>query len=81
VTWNAANLQDATWNGNGYTTVDDVSSQLGLHAGLGLSFALGKSVSADLEGRYIGWVSDSTPESQSAPGALQATAGLMVHFK
>jgi hypothetical protein len=81
VTWNSANMVDATYTGSGYSTVNDVSSQLGLHAGLGLELGLGKTASIDLEGRYVGWVSDSTPESPSAPGALQATAGLMIHFK
>lgn len=52
--------------------------QTGLHAGLGLELAMGRTAALDLEGRYIGWVSESLVND--APGALQATAGLMFHF-
>lgn len=79
VTWNGANVQSEVWNGVGYETTRTMDSQWGLHAGLGLEFGIGKSVAFDLEGRYIGWVDERLP--YEAPGALQATAGLLVHFK
>jgi hypothetical protein len=81
VTWNGGSVTDDVWMGDTYVAATDVSSQLGLHGGLGVELAMGKSVALDFEGRYIGWVSDSTPDMPSAPGALQATGGLVVHFK
>ncbi|MEQ1570590.1 MAG: outer membrane beta-barrel protein, partial [Myxococcota bacterium] len=81
VTLNSASIADDVWTGESYTSTASKGGQLGLHGGLGLELALGKSVALDLEGRYIGWVTPSALEVQTAPGALQATAGLMVHFK
>jgi len=79
VTWNAANMGSEVWTGTGYETVQSVDSQWGLHGGLGVEFALGNNFAFDLEGRYIGWLDERVVGE--APGALQATAGLMVHFK
>ncbi|MEQ1505756.1 MAG: hypothetical protein ABMB14_26210, partial [Myxococcota bacterium] len=74
-TWNAASFADPI-SGVGARTVD---GQVGLHAGLGLELALGRSAALDFEGRYIGWMDERLPTE--APGAIQATAGLLVHFK
>jgi opacity protein-like surface antigen len=60
----------------GLTAIGD--GQVGVHGGVGLELALGHTAALDLEGRYIGWVTDSAVNS--APGAIQATAGLLFHF-
>ena len=79
VTYNAANFGSEVWNGTAYEAVRTVDSQWGLHGGLGVEFALGDNFALDLEGRYIGWLDERAPGE--APGALQATAGLLFHFK
>lgn len=53
--------------------------QWGPHAGLGIEFALGKSVALDLEARYIGFLT-AGGDDPTLPGAVQTTAGVMVHF-
>lgn len=72
VTFNRETLADDL----GLAAVAD--GQTGLHAGLGLEFALGRTAALDLEGRYIGWLTDSAVND--APGAFQTTAGLVFHF-
>jgi hypothetical protein len=76
-TWNARSEIDETWNGESYTTLENSYKQWGLHGGLGLELALGKSAAIDLETRAIGWLDR---EPGDAPLALQATAGLLFHF-
>jgi len=76
-TWNARNVTHEEFDGESFTSKETGYGQWGLHAGLGLELALGKSVAIDLEGRYVGWLSR---EQGDAPGALQTTAGLLVHF-
>jgi hypothetical protein len=79
VTWNGASFADEVWNGNGYDAIRTVDSQWGLHGGLGLELGLGKNFALDFEGRYIGWLDERSVGE--APGAIQATAGVMFHFK
>jgi hypothetical protein len=76
-TWNDRQLTEEVSEDGHFQTIDTGYSQWGLHAGLGLEFALGKSAALDLEGRYIGWLDR---EKGDAPGALQPTASLLLHF-
>ena len=77
VTYNALQAnQELT--GEGRSTFSDFGHGLtGLHAGAGIELALGRSIALDFEGRYVGWL-DRT--STDPVGALQGTAGLLVHF-
>lgn len=77
VTWNGRNVTNEVWTGETYESFESGLAQWGLHGGVGLEIALGKSVALDLEGRYIGWLAR---ERGDAPGAVQATGGLLVHF-
>ncbi len=79
VTYDARNIQDDIYNGGTSATVIANDALWGLHGGLGLELAMGKSLALDLEGRYIGYL-DKSPTDPSLPGALQLTGGLMVHF-
>jgi len=79
VTYGARNLNDAIGTDGTSATVIAQDSLWGLHGGLGVELALGDRVALDLEGRYIGYL-DKAPEDPSAPGALQLTGGVMVHF-
>jgi hypothetical protein len=76
-TWNDRSVTHEEFDGASFTSKDSGYDQWGLHAGLGLELALGKSVALDLEGRYVGWLQR---DKGDAPGALQTTAGLLVHF-
>jgi opacity protein-like surface antigen len=76
-TWNDRQLIEEQVDGDKHSTADVGYSQWGLHGGLGLEIALGKSVALDLEGRYIGWLERAKGD---APGALQTTGALLVHF-
>jgi len=49
------------------------------HAGLGLELALGRSVAFDIEARYLSQM-QSIEADPAAGGALQATAGILIHF-
>jgi len=49
------------------------------HAGLGLELALGRSVAFDIEARYLSEM-QALSDDPLSDGAVQATAGLMVHF-
>lgn len=51
----------------------------GPHAGVGIEFALGKSVALDFDARFIGYV-NKTPEDPSAAGAFQGNMGLNFYF-
>jgi opacity protein-like surface antigen len=51
----------------------------GPHAGVGVEFAFGKNVALDLEARYTGYL-NTERDDPSLPGALQTTAGFLVHF-
>ena len=50
------------------------------HAGLGLELALGRSIAVDIEGRYLSQMQALSDDPLSEGGAVQATAGLLVHF-
>jgi len=58
-------------------TVNDV--QWGPHIGLGVEFALGRSVALDLEARGVGFMGQDDADPR-LPGVVQTTAGLKVHF-
>jgi hypothetical protein len=77
VTWNGRSEIDEIVNGNTTTTLENRYAQWGLHGGLGLEFALGKSAAIDLEARTIGWLNRQPGD---APLAIQATGGLLFHF-
>ena len=62
------------------TVVSTGAPQYGLHGGLGVEFSLGKNLAFDLEGRYVGYVNENSPEDPSVPGAFTTTAGFLVHF-
>lgn len=79
VTWNALNLGGDDIGRVGVDGGSAVDGQWGLHGGLGLELAMGNNFALDLEGRYVGWLDERGPTD--APGALQATAGLLYHFK
>jgi hypothetical protein len=49
------------------------------HAGLGMELALGRSLALDIEARYLSQM-QALSDDPLADGAVQATAGLMVHF-
>ncbi|MCB9779681.1 MAG: hypothetical protein H6742_14040 [Alphaproteobacteria bacterium] len=51
----------------------------GPHAGLGIEFAIGKKMSLNFDGRYIGYV-DVQPEDVAVPAAFQGNMGLNFHF-
>jgi opacity protein-like surface antigen len=51
----------------------------GPHAGAGVEFAFGKKAALDLEARYVGWL-NAGGDDPTAAGALQTTAGFVVHF-
>ncbi len=51
----------------------------GLHGGIGLELAIGDRFGIDLEGRYIGYMGQSTRDA-ALPGSFQTTAGVMYHF-
>jgi opacity protein-like surface antigen len=53
--------------------------QWGPHVGLGVEFALGKSVALDLEARYVGFIGQNSDDPR-LPGAMQTSAGVVVHF-
>lgn len=81
LTWDSRNFNDTLYD----TSVGEVSSyaaqdvRIGPHVGLGLEFALGKTVALDLEARYASFLGTSVDDA-TLPGALQTTAGVMVHF-
>jgi hypothetical protein len=50
------------------------------HAGLGLELAIGRSLAIDIEGRYLSQMQALSDDPLSEGGAVQATAGLLVHF-
>mgnify|MGYP000147078925 CR=1 FL=1 len=79
VTYDARNINDAIGSDGTSATVIAQDSLWGLHGGVGLELALGDRIALDLEGRYIGYL-DKSPTDPSAPGALQLTGGVMVHF-
>lgn len=82
VTYNAANVGfggDTLASGGTVGAMRALDAQWGLHGGLGVEFALGDNFALDLEGRYIGWIDERL--AGEAPGALQATAGVLLHFK
>ena len=51
----------------------------GPHAGVGIEFAFGNNVALDLEARYTGYL-NTEADDPTIPGALQTTAGFLVHF-
>jgi hypothetical protein len=51
----------------------------GPHAGLGIEFAIGKSVALDFDARFIGYVNKPENDPSSA-GAVTANMGLNVYF-
>jgi opacity protein-like surface antigen len=51
----------------------------GPHAGVGIELAFGKNVALDLEARYTGYLNTDV-DDPTIPGALQTTAGFLVHF-
>lgn len=53
--------------------------QWGPHVGLGVEFALGRSVALDLEARGVALIGQDESDPR-IPGMLQTTAGLKVHF-
>lgn len=59
--------------------LDTEDALWGPHAGVGIEFALGESVSLDFDARFIGYV-NTTPEDPSAPGAFQGNMGLNFYF-
>jgi hypothetical protein len=77
VTWNARNEIDEVFAGGESSMLENSYAQWGLHGGLGLELALGKSAAIDLEARTIGWLNRAPGD---APLALQATGGLLFHF-
>lgn len=68
-------VRDATAVEN--LTAKDV--QWGPHVGLGVEFALGRSVALDLEARGVGFIGQDAADPR-IPGMIQTTAGLKVHF-
>ncbi len=78
VTWNARSLEDQLATGSATTVVETTDALWGLHGGLGVELAMGNNFALDLEGRYVGWLDR---QEGDAPGAFQATAGLLFHFK
>jgi len=51
----------------------------GPHAGVGLELAFGDNVALDLEARYVGYL-NTERDDPTIPGALQTSAGFIVHF-
>jgi len=51
----------------------------GPHAGVGVELAFGRNVALDLEARYTGYL-NTERDDPTIPGALQTTAGFLVHF-
>lgn len=79
LTYTTRDIEDEIFQGGGLNTVDTSQSLFGPHAGLGVEFALGKSVALDIEARYTGYLNRQATDA-SLPGALSTTAGLMFHF-
>jgi opacity protein-like surface antigen len=67
-------------NTDSVTTVSTGAPLYGLHGGLGVEFAVGKNLAFDLEGRYIGYASDTTQDDLAVNGAFTTTAGFLIHF-
>lgn len=68
------------WSANGEQFQTNVmGTAWGPHAGVGLEFAIGQSLSLDVNGKYIGYV-NVEGDDPSAPSALQGNLGLNIYF-
>jgi opacity protein-like surface antigen len=82
VTYTGRSIEDTIYDrpSDSVYTVASNAPLFGLHAGVGVEFAIGKNLALDLEGRYIGYVSGTPENDPTIPGAFTTTAGLLVHF-
>jgi len=79
LTYTTRNIEDEIFQFDGINNIETRQPLVGPHVGLGVEFALGKSVALDLEARYTGYLNRDISDA-SLPGALTTTAGLMFHF-
>jgi opacity protein-like surface antigen len=77
-TWNARSLEEQIGSESATTIIETTDALWGLHGGLGVELAMGDNFALDLEGRYVGWLDRHEGDP---PGALQANAALLFHFK
>jgi opacity protein-like surface antigen len=79
LTYTTRDIEDEIFQSEQINLVQTRQPLIGPHVGLGIEFALGKTVALDLEARYTGYL-NRKPTDASMPGALTTTAGLMFHF-
>lgn len=79
LTYTTRDIEDEIFQSDRVNLVSTGQPLVGPHAGLGIEFALGKTVALDLEARYTGYLNRKASDA-SLPGALTTTAGLMFHF-
>ncbi len=79
LTYTSRDIEDEIFQTDRVNLIETGQPLIGPHAGLGVEFALGKTVALDLEARYTGYL-NRKPTDASLPGALTTTAGLMFHF-
>jgi len=80
LTANVRDIKDAfpVKDGN-MNSLDTQDVLWGPHAGIGVEFAFGNNVALDLEARYTGYL-NTNRDDPTFPGAIQTTAGFLVHF-
>ena len=76
---NARMINDQFRVEDGMNHVEKSDVLWGPHAGVGIELAFGKNVALDLEARYTGYL-NTERDDPTIPGALQTTAGFLVHF-
>jgi len=79
LTWTSRCYNDAIYKGPNQTTVEAEDTLFGPHLGLGLELGVGDNASINLEGRGMAYLNKSA-DDQSAPSALQGTAGFNLYF-
>lgn len=79
LTANARQINDRFYVEGGADQVTTSDMLWGPHAGVGVEFAFGDKVALDLEARYTAYL-NTEMNDPTLPGALQTTAGFLVHF-
>lgn len=79
LTANARQINDRFYVDGGADQVTTSDMLWGPHAGVGIEFAFGKNVALDLEARYTAYL-NTEMDDPTLPGAVQTTAGFLVHF-
>ncbi len=71
----------ATWDGPASREfAPENGRRMSPHAGLGVELAVGKSIAFDVEARYLSQMQALSDDPLADGGAVQATAGLLIHF-